>query len=208
MLGAIDGCHIKIRKIGESNLDYINRKSESSILLQGVCNNKRKFIDIHCGEPGSIHDARLLRKSKLYSHLIEDQSSMFGYFLAGDSAYPSLEWLVPPFKDTGRLTTKQKKFNTLHSSHRMVIEHSFGILKGRWRRLYNFQNLNIKFITKATIAAVVLHNICIDANDLSRPDEYFHMEESQNVFLDPQDLSTTNPRDRRQAEFIRIYGEN
>lgn len=32
VLGAIDGCHIKIRKIGESNLDYINRKSESIAL--------------------------------------------------------------------------------------------------------------------------------------------------------------------------------
>lgn len=207
VLGAIDGCHIKIRKIGESNLDYINRKSDSSILLQGVVDNKRRFIDIHCGEPGSIHDSRLLRKSNLYTSLMVDSSSMYGGYLLGDSAYPSLNWLVPPFKDNGRLTTTHKKFNKLHSSHRMVIEHGFGILKGRWRRLYHFHNLNIPFITKATISAVVLHNICIDSNDLSEPHEYFHMEKTPQIFFDPQDLSSRMPKDRRQSEFNRIYGQ-
>lgn len=135
-----------------------------------------------------------------------DSSLMYDGYLLGDSAYPSLNWLVPPFKDNGRLTTIQKKFNTLHSSHRMVIEHGFGVLKGRWRRLYHFQNVNINFITKATISAVVLHNICIDSNDLSEPHEYFHMKKRPLMFFDPQDLSSRTPIDRRQSVFNGIYG--
>lgn len=208
ILGAIDGCHINIRKIGKSNLDYINRKSESSILLQGVVDNKKKFIDIHCGEPGSIHDARLLRKSKLHTKLMEDKTPMYGCYLLGDSAYPSLDWLVPPFKDNGRVTPTQKRFNKLHSSHRIVVEHGFGLLKGRWRRLYNFQNLNITFITKATIAAVVLHNICIDFRDLNTPSEYYISLDHQDIYLDPQDLRNNKriSNDRRQTVFNEIFG--
>jgi hypothetical protein len=30
---------------------YYNRKSEFSVLLQGVYDHKKKFMDIFCGEP-------------------------------------------------------------------------------------------------------------------------------------------------------------
>lgn len=33
-----------------------------SILLQGICDADRKFIDIFCVKAGFIHDARMLKK--------------------------------------------------------------------------------------------------------------------------------------------------
>lgn len=47
-------------------------------------------------------------------------------FLLGDSAYPSLPWLVPPFRDNGHLTPQQTDFNFIHSSTRITVEKAFG----------------------------------------------------------------------------------
>jgi hypothetical protein len=46
-----------------------------------------------------------------------------------------------------------------------VIEQSYGLLKGRFRRLMHFENINIVLIVKCIMAPCVLHNICILRND-------------------------------------------
>ena len=51
--------------------------------------------------------------------------------IIGDAAYTNNEHLVP-YRDNGHLTVKQKHFNFCHSSARMAIERSFGLLKGRF----------------------------------------------------------------------------
>lgn len=65
------------------------------------------------------------------------------------------------FKNYGQLTQNQILFNVRHSSARSVIEHAFGLLKGRFRRLFYFHNLRIDLIIKCVMAACILHNICI-----------------------------------------------
>jgi hypothetical protein len=109
--GAIDGCHIRIRKPLQHAEVYVNRNRYHSLLLKGTVDHRKLFIDVYCGEPGSIHDTRLLRKSALYSKAQENRNVFGEYFLLGDSAYPSLNWLVPPFKDNGALTPNQRLFN-------------------------------------------------------------------------------------------------
>lgn len=131
VIGAIDGSHIKILRPQKDQHVYCNRKGDHSILLQGVCDHKKRFTDIFCGEASSIHDARLLKRFKLYEQISEGKIIHNDYFLLGDSACPSLTWLVPPFKDNGRLTENQKLFNFRHSSTRIIIENVFG----RFRRL-------------------------------------------------------------------------
>jgi len=67
-----------------------------------------RFTNIYCGEPGSLHDARVLRRSNLYWESENNKDRIFpnGTFILGDSAYPSLSWLVPPFKNNGQLTAQ------------------------------------------------------------------------------------------------------
>lgn len=108
-------------------------------------------MDVFCGEAGSIHDARLLKKSSIYE---KGFNGILGNdFLVGVSAYPCLNWLIPPFKDNGNLIENQKNFNYQHSSTRIVIENAFGLLKARFRKLNSFENDNILFIVKCVVAA-------------------------------------------------------
>jgi hypothetical protein len=152
VVGAIDGTHINIKRpISQFAQVYYNRKGDYGILLQGVCDYKKKIIDVFCGEAGSMHDARLLKESSLY------ERGLNGFFgnncLLGDSAYPCLDWLVTPFKDNGALSRSQRLFNYRHSSTRIVIENAFGLLKGRFRRLKMFKYNNIMFVIKCSVAA-------------------------------------------------------
>lgn len=64
------------------------------------------FTNIYCGEPESLHDARVLRRSPLHEVSQNNKENVFpnNTFLIGDSAYPSLSRLVLPFRDNGHST--------------------------------------------------------------------------------------------------------
>ncbi|KYN08277.1 Putative nuclease HARBI1 [Cyphomyrmex costatus] len=98
VLGAIDGTHIRIEKPAVYAQDFCNRKKFFSVSLQIVVDAHMRITNIHCGEPGSLHDARIFRRSELYHAANADNGVLFpdNTFLLGDSAYPSLSWLVPP----------------------------------------------------------------------------------------------------------------
>lgn len=65
-LGAIDGCHVRIKAPVRDANCYFNRKLFHSVVLQAICNHTSKFIDVFCGYPGSTHNARVLRCSPVY----------------------------------------------------------------------------------------------------------------------------------------------
>ncbi|KAJ8911983.1 hypothetical protein NQ315_003265 [Exocentrus adspersus] len=167
VVGVIDCTHIRIKKPVHDQEVYCNRKGYHSIILQAVCDDKKRFIDVCCGEAGSLHDARCLRRSNIHEKCQNRQFPIGNHFLIGDSAYPVLSWLIPPFKDNGHLSHNHHIFNHRHSQCRIVIEQAFGLLKCRFRKLLHiFENRNIDFIVLCSIGACVLHNICIDKKDL------------------------------------------
>ncbi|KAK9694460.1 DDE superfamily endonuclease [Popillia japonica] len=70
---------ISIPKPSKNQESYVNRKGyhslllqcvalpdKHSLLLQCVALPDKSFSYIYCGEPGSLHDSRVLRKSPLY----------------------------------------------------------------------------------------------------------------------------------------------
>jgi hypothetical protein len=87
-------------------------------------------------------------------------------YLVGDSAYPLHTWLMTPYKDHGHLTNVQRRYNTALNGTRIVVEHTFGILQGRWRILH-FINVNstLKAVNILT-ACCVLHNFCYLQDDI------------------------------------------
>ncbi|KAL7381832.1 hypothetical protein ABVT39_012045 [Epinephelus coioides] len=67
-VGSIDGCHVRIKTPpGPGGQDYLNRKLFPSIQLQAVCDGKGFFINTFVGYPGSVHDTRVLKNSRLYT---------------------------------------------------------------------------------------------------------------------------------------------
>ncbi len=85
--GAIDGCHIRIKPPASDAPCYFNRKLFHSVQLQAITDHKGKFVDIFVGYPGSVHDARVLKNSPLYTGRLYPPA---GKCILGDGGYPCL----------------------------------------------------------------------------------------------------------------------
>lgn len=167
IIGAIDGTHIPIKAPKTDSQYYRTYKKTYAIILQAVCDANMKFTDCFAGYAGSVGDLRIFRNSDLWREIQLDKQSFFpnDEFIIGDKAYPVLTWCISPYIDRGQLTAAQKKFNTILSSKRSVIERAFALLKGRFRRL-KFLDMNVdEIIPHVIIACTVLHNICLDGID-------------------------------------------
>ena len=176
VVGAIDGSHIPLKTVPvNERIEYFNRKQDYSVVVQAVADASFKFLDVSTGFPGSIHDARILRLSKLHRQVdqgnwLNGRSKQIGAcevgpLLVGDSAYPLSVWLMKPFKQTRTLTESQSRYNRALSQARVVIEQAFGILKGRWRCLYKPMEEKTSRVPITIMACCILHNICIDVAD-------------------------------------------
>ncbi|KAK4882540.1 hypothetical protein RN001_005859 [Aquatica leii] len=186
ILGAIDGTHIPIVAPSAMPNSYVNRNKYHSIILQAVYTANYRFTDVYAGCPGSIHDARVLRLSALGKKLMSYNHDIVleHHHLLSDSAYPNMKNLITPYKDNGRLSRVQRHFNYKHSAGRVAIEQAFGLLKGTFRILRYVNMYNTKIIPKVIISCCVLHNMCIDMNDvdveLVYQDEESEQQQHQN----------------------------
>lgn len=177
VVAAIDGSHIPIKAPTINHEDYFNRKHFYSYLVQGVVDSTGLFLSVATGFPGSLHDARMLRLSEfnraaddniiLTEPTLDLQGTVMRPIVVADSAYPLKSWLLPVIKDNGSLTRAKKKFNKELSKARIIAEHAFGILKGRWRVLLKRLDEEQERVPDTIIACCVLHNICV-----LRRDEY------------------------------------
>ncbi|XP_049866971.1 uncharacterized protein LOC126367485 isoform X2 [Pectinophora gossypiella] len=168
MLGVIDCTHIKIEKPKNAR-EYCNNKGYFSIILQATVDANMRFTNIYCGEPGSTNCTRVLKKSPLFTTALQDSTTLFPHstFLVGHSGYPSLPWLLPPFRENKRLSPQQRQFNSLHLSARKISDKTFNSLKVRFKRIKFFTVYrNIAFITDTVVASCILHNYCVNENDL------------------------------------------
>lgn len=71
VVGAIDGVHIYITAPLDEKHAYVNRHHTHSILAQAVCDHNLLVRDLYVGEPGSLHDSRMFRRSPLCPNLLE-----------------------------------------------------------------------------------------------------------------------------------------
>lgn len=69
-----------------------------------------------------------------------------------------------PFPGLSQATDWKDSFNFYHSSQRMHVEQSFGMLVAKWRILLNL-NFSVEVDTKLVCLAMKLHNFCIDNTD-------------------------------------------
>ncbi|XP_056121572.1 uncharacterized protein LOC130099790 [Rhinichthys klamathensis goyatoka] len=98
-VGAIDGCHIRIKPPANNSHCYFNRKLFHSIQLQAITDHRGKFLDVIVGYPGSVHDARVLRNSPVYAGSVYPPA---GECILGDGGYPCLSapiCLITPYRE-------------------------------------------------------------------------------------------------------------
>lgn len=156
-------------------------------MLLGVCDHIGRFINIFVGLPGRMHDARVFRSSDLYRQITNEALPLLSshLHLIGDAAYPLLNSLMTPFKDTGHLTREQIIYNIKFSSTRNVIERAFGLLKGKLRRFKYLDISDFQLGQNMIGAACVLHNFMIDRGEI-------HFEQDVEIECDLMSLRDDN----------------
>ena len=196
---AVDGCHIPIKCPPgglESCKKYHNFKNFYSIVMMALVDSKCRFIWDTCGFPGNSHDAIIFQSTQLWSDIKEGNfipeiaANLNGVLVpplvVGDSAFSFQPWLMKPYGNAV-LTPEQRYFNYRLSRARMVTEECYGQLKGRWRILLRKCEGSKEEVRVATLACMVLHNVCIDRGDT--------ISKKLNLTVDPV---TNQRRDRQQ----------
>lgn len=75
-------------------------------------------------------------------------------------------WLLTPYRDYGNLSVDKIHYNKVFSGTRVLIENTFGLLKNRFRNLMKLEFQEEDKITKFIMSCCVLHNLCIDYDDI------------------------------------------
>jgi hypothetical protein len=144
-LGAIDGTDVPTLALTENHGDYINRKGYHSVLMQAVVDCHYMFRNIVVGWPGSVHDARVLSNSEIFTIGEENRLSPADYrvnvggkavrpVILGDPAYPLLSWLLKPYLENPNTIRQHRRFNYRLRRARVTAENVFARWKSRFRR--------------------------------------------------------------------------
>lgn len=139
-----------------------------------------------------MHDARVFRNSTIYQRIVNERNPLLlaDEHIIGDSAYPLMINLMTPFRDTGHLTAAQSLYNTRLSSIRSVIERTFGLLKGKFRRLKYLDIEDMDLGKKIIAACCVLHNFIqneMDEYNINDAIEEIPNEENLNIHIENEE---------------------
>lgn len=160
VIGSLDCTHVEIKKPSVHGDEYVNRKGYASINVQATVNANEEFTSLSAEWPGSVHDARIWRRSP-----IRDIVSKYNgdACLLGDSGYGISPWLITPFKPPRN--DVQRNFNLIHARERVIIERTFGQLKKRFPIVGNCVRVSLSRVPKVIATCAVLHNVAKHLND-------------------------------------------
>lgn len=176
-VGAWDGFHVYV---STHIKNYFSFKKRYSVTNMGLIGHNKRFLWAAVGAPGSTHDSRLLKSCAIYDKIEEGtvmpnrmmrlpDCGTIPFTTVGDSAFPRRNWLLKPYNENTCREAKKKYFNKRLCSARVVSEHAYGMLKGRWRFLYKKTECKLSNIQHVIMAGITLHNICITRYDPCRP---------------------------------------
>ena len=140
-VGAWDGFHVHV----STHLkNYYSFKNRYTITDMGLIGYNKRFLALTAVAPGSTHDARLLRCTKVSKDVIAgnaipdralnlgDEFGEIPLVTIGDSAFPRFAWLLEMFNENTQ-DPKQRYYNKNLCSARVVAENCYGMLKGSFR---------------------------------------------------------------------------
>jgi hypothetical protein len=165
-IGVVDGVEIVLQRGPPLDTKaWITRKSNFGMGGTGVVDHRGIFTFFSTGYPGSIHDATAFKSTDLYRN--KDEYFQGEDYLLADAAYPMTSFMVPRYKAP---SVNEARFNALHGSARVVVEHGFGMPKQKFPSLscLSVDISSARGMRKASrwvLACVVIHNfIRLDAN--------------------------------------------
>ena len=174
---------------------YYYRKSNYGFNLQAICDWNRKFIWASISHPASAHDSMVFKLTPLYRQ-IEIAFNDDEYILA-DKAYALEQHVIVPYKEPLASRPKYSAFNYALSVPRVKIEHTFGILKGRWPSL---RDIPIRIGEDAAgghrkvmhwvMACLVLHNILAT----------IQLEDDDMWFEENEEMEDSEQGDRQEVQ--------
>ena len=174
VIGAIDGCHIKIQKPpGCRGEDSINRKSYS-ISLQAMWwwrETIKRFYWATWKSASCPHVKKKIRFFLWNGKLKWHNTSYSGTVLI---------YLDSFLSSKHHEETKNTKF----SNGRVIIENIYERMKCRWRRIRELQNVNLVFMCRIVMAACVLHNFCMGELCEEHPNGCPREEHDHQWFMD------------------------
>lgn len=166
-VGALDGISIRIKKPSkdEHPATFYCRKGFYALPIQALVNSDYRFICFSALCRGSTHDALAHAVSSLGRYL-EDGRLEMEYWIAGDEAYNCSEYLITPVP-ASMASDVEDAFNFYHSSLRMHVEQSFGMLIKKFRILKMLE-YSVKDSAEIVAIAMKLHNFCLENSDKAR----------------------------------------
>lgn len=202
IFGCLDGSHFRICKSKIDN-SYINRHQYPSINLQAICDSKKKFLYIFCGWPRSAHDSRVWTHFPLYKAIDTKPMDMLSpsTYIISDSAYELRTFNMTPYKASAGYGRLEKQFNYNLSKVRVLIEQTFGRLKGIFRRVKHLESKKVKNASELIVLACILHNIVIDAKINIEYDEDMDTEDFNEPGMEGHE-EDENQRQRNKREAI------
>ncbi|KAL0556774.1 hypothetical protein IC582_005290 [Cucumis melo] len=113
-----------------------------------------------------------------------------GYYYLCDASYPNAEGFFAPYRGqryhlqewcgAANAPTNPKEYFNMKLSSRNVIEHAFGVLKGRWAIFRGKSYYPLQVQCHTILACVLLHNLinremtyCEDVDDVDEGDSTY-----------------------------------
>lgn len=180
-VGIVDGTIFPLEyKPPLNGEDYYNRKGGYGLHSLVFCDDMARIREITLGWPGSVHDNRVWRRSRIF--LNQEQFFNSRQYLIGDSAFHPSKVMVPSFKKPFGCDLDDYKmfFNTMIAKPRIRSEHCIGLLKGRFPYLKRIRILirhrkDMIRINRIITTAAVLHNLMLDED---YPEDWIENEDS------------------------------
>lgn len=155
IVSAIDGSHVRIKEPTDNAVDYFSRYQQHDFIIQAVANGQKLFLDFACGYPGSMHDARVLRRSAVFrkaeqgkilsAPTVHINGNELGPYLVGDSAYPLSPWLMKPYLKIPEIAMKLDSTNSfLLRELKSNVHSAYLRVDGEYCRNISIVSLNLQ----------------------------------------------------------------
>lgn len=140
-LGVIDGTHINLDRApghGDDAGLFYSYKGRYGFNYVAIVDPFKRFMYLHYGYSARSSDMRVQRVMRplLEPNTFFDDDQ----FILADAGFACTSRIIPMFKRQAKrvdLPPRKLWFNNAVKAHRVIVEHAFGVLKGRWQLLRN-----------------------------------------------------------------------